>query len=1009
MVKICSSATALLLVSTGLAGLTLLAQQREAEPGIESRPLEQVLQPVPPKEPEEALKTFETLDGFRMELVAAEPLVYDPVSAAFDENGRLYVTEMRDYPHPPSEGRPSTGRVRLLEDSDENGVFDKSTVFADELLWPTGVTPWKGGVFVASPPDIWYFKDTDGDSRADLKERVLTGFSTKNEQGGVNSLIWGLDNKIYGSASVNGGEIYKAGDPDPKPQSLSGSDFRFDPRTGDFEIISGRGQFGNTFDDWGNRFLCTQSRPTYHELLPRQYLARNPYLTFPKPVLNLVPTETPIFRTSGIKGWRAIRSQRRIQADERPATSSGASHDVLDSVGGVTVYRGDAYPDKYRGNLFVGESLHNLIHRRLLIPDGVTFKSVRADEGTEFVTSTDDWFRPVNFVNSPDGTLLVLDMYREMIESIHVPIDVAERVDMTSGRDYGRIYRLTPSGFVVPPPPRLGRKTSEELVAYLQHRNAWWRETAQRLLYERQDQSVTRRVRRLLKQSSLPQGRLHALWVLHGLEALQEEDLLLALRDESAVSREHAARLAEPRLNDSSALLDNVLPLANDSEDRVRFQVAFTLGEVDDPRAVAGLARIAARDAADEWMRSAVLSSSNGRADGLVAEILARLSLLNKRDVTELLEPLARVVGARNRDPELHRVVEVLIAKDSPHHVALRKVLLGLADGLRSAESSLDGLFHYSPPFRKLAGETIAQAKNLALDPKAEVGEREESIRLLAHGELADVLESLTSLLDVRQPTDVQSAAVRSLGAFENAYVPAILMTSFETHTPALRAEIIETLMAREIWVRALLDAVASEKVPRNLLTRAQGESLMNHPNDQLRASALKLLGDESSPRKEVLARYRPSLGLNGDTRRGETVFEANCMACHRVGDKGYPVGPNLVTARNLSPEALLVYILDPNRRQSPEYIQYVVVENNGSVSTGPVVSETATSLTLGREQTTEQTILKSNIRSIISTGKSMMPEGFEKLIGLQQMADLIAFLAESHYDIGTLPGRRAQ
>ena len=554
MFKAWCSASPLFLVSAGLAGLALLAQQREQEPGIENRPIEQVLKAVPPKRPEEALKTFEALDGFRMELVAGEPLVYDPVSAAFDENGLLYVTEMRDYPHPPPEGRPSTGRVRVLEDSNGDGVFDKSTVFADQLLWPTGVTPWKGGVFIASPPDIWYFKDTDGDGRADLRERVLTGFGTKNEQGGVNSLIWGLDNKIYGSASVNGGEIYKAGDPDPKPQSLSGSDFRFDPQTVDVEIISGRGQFGNSFDDWGNRFLCTQARPTYHELLPRRYLARNPYLTFPKPVLNLVPTETPIFRTSGIKGWRAIRSRRRIQAGERPATSSGASHDVLDSVGGVTIYRGDAYPDKYRGNLFVGESLHNLIHRRLLVPDGVTFKSVRADEGKEFVTSTDDWFRPVNFVNSPDGTLLVLDMYREMIESIHVPIDVAERVDMTSGRDYGRIYRLAPSGFVVPPPPRLGLKTSEELVAYLEHSNSWWRETAQRLLYERQDQSVAPTVRRLLRQSALPQGRLHSLWVLHGLETLQDEDLLPALRDESAAIREHAVRLAEPKLNDSPGL-----------------------------------------------------------------------------------------------------------------------------------------------------------------------------------------------------------------------------------------------------------------------------------------------------------------------------------------------------------------------------------------------------------------------------------------------------------------------
>ena len=163
--------------------------------------------------PDEALKTFETVDGFRMELVAAEPMVQSPVAASFDADGNLYVAEMRDYPYKPKPGKTPLGTVRLLRDTDGDGRFDQSTVFADGLLWAAGIAPWKGGVFVTAPPDIWYLKDTDGDDRADVRKKVYTGFGTQNQQAMVNNLAWGLDHFIYGAASGNGGTIRPGDDP----------------------------------------------------------------------------------------------------------------------------------------------------------------------------------------------------------------------------------------------------------------------------------------------------------------------------------------------------------------------------------------------------------------------------------------------------------------------------------------------------------------------------------------------------------------------------------------------------------------------------------------------------------------------------------------------------------------------------------------------------------------------------------------------------------------------------
>src|SRR5437016_12947326 len=363
----------------------------------------------------EAAKTFRVLDGFRMDLLAAEPLVASPVAMTYDENGRAYVCEMRDYPytdkahHQRNQENPTDaaiGAVRLLEDTDGDGVFDKSAVFADGLSWPTGVACWKGGVFVAATPDLWYLKDTDGDGKADIRQKVFTGFRKLNVQAVMNNLVWGLDNHIHGAGGSNGGQIRPGDKPEAKPLVMTRNDFRFDPVTEQFELLSGGARFGGTFDDWGHRFLCDIRNPAQHIVLPQRYLARNPYLAAGSPLHDMAESgdQLPVYRISQPELWRVLRAKR--WAGERDIVmprSELVGAGVVTSSSGITSYRGAAYPEKYRGNVFVCECAGNLLYRLQVTPAGPSFKAARVDGQAEMVASTDNWFPPVNFVNAPDA------------------------------------------------------------------------------------------------------------------------------------------------------------------------------------------------------------------------------------------------------------------------------------------------------------------------------------------------------------------------------------------------------------------------------------------------------------------------------------------------------------------------------------------------------------------------------------------------------------------------------
>ncbi len=980
--------------------------------------LKAFLKPVPGRSSREALKSFETHPDFEMQLVAAEPDVLDPIAAAFDADGNLYVCEMRDYPYFPKKGDDPIGTVRLLRDTNGDGVMDESHVFADKLLWAGGVAPYKRGVFVATPPDIWYMQDTDGDFRADVRKKVFTGFGVQNQQAMLNNLKMGLDHLIYGSTAGNGGLIRPGDKPSAQPVSVEHRDFRFDPDTLAFESITGTQQFGNTFDDWGNRFVCSQSQPLLQIVLPQHYLARNPYLAVPQAIENLAPEPVPIFRISPLERWREIRSSRRIAHGERSAQSSGASHHVVDAGAGVTIYRGGAYPPEFYGQSFVGDAQNNLVHRRSLTPAGVIFKSARADENTEFVRSSDNWFRPVNFVNAPDGTMYVLDMNREILESIHIPLDVLKFLDLKRGRDTGRIYRIAPKGFKSPSPPRLENAPAAELLAALDSPHGWYRETAHRLIYERQDKSLVAPLRELARSAQRPQTRLHALWSLKGLGALADEDILAGLADPVAPLRENAVLLAESRIDASAAILTRLLDMTGDPDPRVRFQLAFMLGETNDPRAVAALASIARRDAADQRIRTAVLSSAAETADALFDALAADRSFLQGEPGKAMLVDLARVVGARHVSDKVDQLLAAVaaIANDGERAPA-QQFVAALADGMKQSGVHFDARAVHATAAAALLKSLLDEARATSADTGAEADLRASAIALLGCFELVETKDTLVPLLDPREPAEVQTAAIAALAGYADPHVPEELLSAYKTSVPDVRTRIAEALLSRDDWTLLLLTSAAEGRIDVAGIDASRRQLLLKHAKQQIREDAARVFGGATTAaRGDVVAEFKKSLSLKSDANRGAVVFERECMVCHRIGTRGFAIGPDLTSTASAEPEALLTHILDPNRYLLPQFTQYVVVDVTGRSHTGIVTANTPTSITLKREKDVTDVILKGNIDEMTATDKSLMPEGFEKKLTQQEMADLIAFLSASRnasasattparLDIGTHPG----
>jgi putative membrane-bound dehydrogenase-like protein len=964
------------------AGALRAAQERVADPKDLPR--------FPPVAAADALNTFQLRKGFRLELVAAEPLVIDPIALAFDADGRLFVIEMNDYP----DHSARLGQVRRLEDTDGDGRFDKSTVFAKGLRWPSAIHCYAGGLFVGSVPDLIYYKDTDDDGVADEKKVVLTGWGnragTLDPEGVFGSLAWGLDNRIHGLVNRYSGVITNLTDPAAKPVALGGN-FAFDPRTLVMTVEAGEGQYGMGFNDDGRQFLCRQHRHIMTHLFDRRYAERNPFYPMADPTVDIAVDgpKAALYRISPEEPWRVMRTKWRVEDLENGIEAGGRASGYFSAACGLTIYRGNAWPREYVGDAFVADPAENIVHRKKVRHTGPTASAERPgdEQNVEFLASKDTWFRPVYMANAPDGTLYVVDMYREIIEALGIPEEIVKHLALYAGSDKGRIYRIVPDGFKQPPLPRLSRASLAELVKTLEHPNGWHRDTAARLLYERNDRAAATPLARLLAQAKSSVGRLHALYALKGLGALDEQLLLQALSDADGVVREHAVRLFEGFLQNrvpSEELWKKVSGCAADPVVGVRYQLAFTLGEVRHQERLGVLAQIVRRDATERMVRAAVLSSL---AEG-AGEMFRLLS--NGEDFAgraEMLRELAGIVGAANEPADLARVREALISTREP--LIAFSLARGLGEGLRRAGSS----FEKAGVDLKSVLERAAAA---AGDNNELESARQEAVALLAFGSKSETGERLLPLLSVHQPRSIQLAAVSSLDRLSPDGLAAALLDRWASLTPAIREKAVDALLRRPDRAASLLSAMEQGVIQRRDLSLMQMVALRQHSDATIQRRATRVIGDASSAhRDEVVRRFRPALELRGDIQRGKVVFEQRCQSCHRLANMGFAVGPDLAGARSGEKEKLLINILDPNRDVPPNYFGYVVETADGESNAGLIVNETAGNVVIRQPLGLEVVVPRSRITKMQASSQSFMPEGLEEGLSQQDVADLLGFILD--------------
>lgn len=947
--------------------------------------------------PEQALAAFETEPGLTVELVAAEPLVVDPVALAFDEQGRLFVAENRGYPDGAADGQPA-GRIALLTDTDADGRPDQRTDFATGLNFPNGLLPWRGGLIVTDAPDVLWLADTNHDGRADTREVLLSGFATnQSTQLRVNDPTLGPDGWVYLAGGLSGGLVHSARRPE-HTLDLARTDVKFRPDTGELEPVEGKSQFGHAFDDFGNRFACFNRVQVQHAPLPARHLARNPQVIPPGTLQNcseLLPN--PLLRGGGGASRIFPISANVTTADSHAGTYSAAC--------AVHVARGDALPADYVGRAWSCDPTGNLVRSDRLSAAGGSFAARRVAEGTEALRSRDDWFRTVFLADGPDGALYVCDMVRRTIEHPeYLPEEVRRRTDFAAGTDRGRIWRIR--GEVQSRKSKVQNQWNndapvEALLTALDSANGWTRDTAFRLLVERNDPGIVSLLSEGLGSTNTAgaAARVHLLATSGGLD---EATLLRLMTLESPRLRQLALKHGEAQFPKSARLREAAYAAADDPDVHVRYQAALALGacggEVGGEsirkrlRAVTTLAKIARRDAKDAWFRAAIQTSAitpEAQWD-LIQELLSAPP--TNEGLPLLVTELVRIANASASEAELAANLDFLL-----YHAAKAGPDLQLAAMLGYAVRGTDHLRG------RLAKDTTGRlaelrdtAGQLLRQRDAPPALRARAARMLGHAEDKTTGQMLLNLLSPRETAEVQRAAAESLTQPHRAAGLAELLSAarWPTFSPGLRSLLLARLTSRPEFAEALLAAVAGSVVSPGELSPQQREALKRSRDARLaaRATALFAAAPETD-RHAAFEESKAALALTPEPARGRDLFRQHCAACHRLDREGVAVGPDLFDIRNQSKESILRHLVIPEAEIAPNFTAYECVTRDGRTLTGLLLVESPANITLRMGQGIEETVPREHILSLTASRLSLMPQGLEKAMSRQELADLLAYL----------------
>lgn len=969
-----------LALSLGLifaSGITVTADD---EPRVRSVPLT----------PEESLKLVELESSQAIELLVAEPLVVDPIEVAFDDAGRMWVVEMRDYPFLTDDA--PQGKVAVLEDTDFDGVFDKRTDFADNLNMPTGLALWKDGALVTLAGELVFFRDTNNDLVADERQQWLVGFKEDNEQLRANHPRLGPDGWWYIACGLRGGDV-SLGDhyphSDSKPLAIGSRDIRFHAETGRLEAVTGPAQFGLSFDVVGSRFFCSNRNPAVQVVFEQADLSSNPLAGIIPSTRDVLPAGTESQVHPLIEAW----TTSNLHAGQFTA----ACGVYLEHLQGLEHH---VYACEPTGSLVKRERLHRGV--------ATLEKSNSGPSEREWLASRDPWFRAVNITTDPAGGIVVVDMHRAVIEHPRwVPAELKNRPDERWGNQAGRILRVsreaeplaaTLKGLREQP---LSSRSMEQLIELLGHPQAWFRETAFRLLLQSgqvtiiSDLMASFRDRQRSDLSRLMTLRLAACIegaippvVLDELDEQKNSEFFLigVLRTLRAYQfpsrfapRLHALALRPGPVQFEALLCLGRLPAGSPSHELIQAVVASS-----DPYAMIAAAK--AYESAPvafllAWLRALELEQRSGLSDHLLSETASKLAAAIVAQAPEYSSTVLQ-----------HCAIQVVECHE-------RDTLLA---SLHAASEFIGRDVEWDQDV-----EFWRRIRTLVEDREASIAVRQAAFSIIAYSPREDDHAFLRNY--ARMPDDVklEEVSLTSWSRLQEPDIDEYLMQLLKSGSPQQKR--IAVSLVRQSQSR--LERLGQTLEDGGIKPKVIGAIHLKQLRDRARGAARKqldsaLAGMVNSDRARVIEQYKPVFDLASDPRRGKLVFQKHCATCHRVGEVGVDVGPDISDSRTKQPLQLLTSILDPNQVIDNNYFRFVVLTKDEVIVEGIIAEESADNVVLISQENKRTVVQRDEILQMQATGISMMPEGLESQIDAQGMADLIAFIKGWRYMDGSIPGQ---
>ncbi|MGC1273357.1 MAG: PVC-type heme-binding CxxCH protein [Planctomycetaceae bacterium] len=1017
--------------------------------GTLGEPIRTMQQPV---DPIESQKHLVVPPGFEPKLFAAEPDVAKPIAMNWDERGRLWVLETFDYPNDLQPTGAGNDRIKICEDTDGDGVADKFTVYAEKLSIPTSLAFAYGGVIVHQTPDTLFFKDTDGDGKADVREVLFTGWKTNDTHAGPSNLRYGFDGWYYGMVGYAGFEGTVAGERHEFRQgfyrfklekagaSEGGENASEVPRVTKLEFLRSvsNNAWGVGISEEGLLFGSTANGcPSVFVAIPNRY-----YEAVRGSSPSVLPPISPSNRFFPL-------TDKVRQVDHHGGFTSAAGH---------ALYTARVYPEQYwNKTAFVSDPTGHLTATFVLQPKGSDFVAYNS---WNLVASDDEWTAPIVAEVGPDGNVWVIDWYNYVVQHNPTPAGFetgkgAAYVTPLRDKRHGRIYRIVYPAGEPSPAPKLDPNDPASLVAALDSDNLLWRLHAQRLLVEREKTDIVpalakRAGERRLDETGLDAGATHAIWSLSGLckaEAVsarhrakpKSRGLLSQLR--AAESRLDPRGLFVPALDHPSPAVRRaaatVLPrtaefaaalvrsgVTNDPNLQVRLAVLLTLAEISESEDAAEAAAAALADpatAGDRWLPDAVTAAGAANPGAFLKAVAAQKTLDPRTAgvVARVAEHYARAGSTGD--------LNAVLAAVAKNPSVASAVLSGFAEGWPSkvaasldpkTEAALKSVFPKLPPegqgqlirlaaiwgsegFEEYAMELAASFLKAAQDDSKPDGDRIAAARQLVdfRRSESDAVEELLELVTPQISPELAVGLIQAAGRSDADDAGPAMLDVLATTTPTAREAGIRVLLSRPEWTRALVEAIEAGELSLSDLSLDQRQALANHPDEAIAEQATMLLskggGLPSADRQKVIEELSPLVLEGGDPAKGKLVYTQQCAKCHKHSGEGTEVGPDLTGMAAHTREELLIHILDPSRSVEGNFRQYTAVTTDGIVLNGLLASETKTAIELIDAEGKRHPVLREEIEELVASPKSVMPEGFEKLVPAESIADLLAFLTQ--------------